>query len=219
MNRSALLCRHIRNHRLSHTINQVHQLNAIRHNHSQAINLPFRYTHTRTNTKYTPYNIILSLITSSIIIYTLTHNQPIVYCDNNQSNNQHNNSVTSHQTKRWFYYSGQMDIDEVGDDIRLISGSANKQLSEQISSLLGVPLCPTKLGSFSDGETQIQILDNIRDRHVFIIQPTTTSDTLMELLLLISTCRRASARKITAVIPYYGYSRQVCKSTFLYRLS
>jgi ribose-phosphate pyrophosphokinase len=75
---------------------------------------------------------------------------------------------------------------------------------------LGVALAKAKIEKFADGEENIQIMDNVRGRHVFIVQPTCTpvNDNLMELLLLISTARRSSAKEVTAVIPYYGYARQ-----------
>jgi len=93
--------------------------------------------------------------------------------------------------------------------LKLISGTANPDLAKRISKYLDVPLCKVDIGRFSDGEIKVRIAENIREKDVFIIQPTfAPADNLMELLLLIDACSRASARRITAVIPYYGYARQ-----------
>ena len=92
--------------------------------------------------------------------------------------------------------------------VRVISGTANKPLGEAIARKLNVPLCNTEILRFSDGEIFVQINENIRGAHVFIIQATNPpADNLMELLMLIEACRRASASNITAVIPYFGYAR------------
>jgi len=95
-------------------------------------------------------------------------------------------------------------------EMRLLSGSANPALSEELAARLGVPLTGVKLGLFNDGECNITIQDSVRGADVFIIQPTCppVNDNLMQLLLLISACRRASAARVTAVVPYYGYARQ-----------
>lgn len=92
----------------------------------------------------------------------------------------------------------------------LISGNGNRNLSAKISQLLKVDLAKSDVDSFKDGECAIRIEDNVRGRDVFIIQPTCPpiNDRLIELFLLISTLSRASAGKVTAVIPYYGYARQ-----------
>eukprot|EP01054_Gregarina_sp_Poly1_P002654 Gregarina_sp_Poly_1__2653@NODE_1723_length_3462_cov_318_234462_g1128_i0_p2_GENE_NODE_1723_length_3462_cov_318_234462_g1128_i0NODE_1723_length_3462_cov_318_234462_g1128_i0_p2_ORF_typecomplete_len428_score70_80Pribosyltran_N/PF13793_6/4_6e46Pribosyltran_N/PF13793_6/29Pribosyl_synth/PF14572_6/5_1e03Pribosyl_synth/PF14572_6/4_7e03Pribosyl_synth/PF14572_6/1_2e41Pribosyltran/PF00156_27/2_1e03Pribosyltran/PF00156_27/3_3e14UPRTase/PF14681_6/8_2e06Flavodoxin_3/PF12641_7/6e02Flavodoxin_3/PF12641_7/2_5e03F len=92
----------------------------------------------------------------------------------------------------------------------LFCGSSNKQLAETIASHLGTNLGNVKLARFADGEISLQFLDSLRGKDVYIIQPTSppVNENLMELLLMISTCRRSSAKKITAVVPYYGYARQ-----------
>lgn len=93
--------------------------------------------------------------------------------------------------------------------LRIIAGSANPDLAGRIAAYLGVELCGIEIGRFSDGEIRIHIEDNIRGRDVFIIQPTQPpADNLLELLLITDACSRASANRITAVIPYYGYARQ-----------
>jgi len=95
-------------------------------------------------------------------------------------------------------------------NVAIFSGNANLPLAQEIVQHLGVNLGSIKVGRFNDGEVSIQVLENIRGKDVYIIQPTCPSvnENLMELLLLISTMRRASARKINIVVPYYGYARQ-----------
>jgi len=92
----------------------------------------------------------------------------------------------------------------------LLSGNANFELAQSISRHLDTPLAKAKVQRFSDGETFCEINENVRGVDAFIIQPTCSpvNDTLMELLIMADTLRRASAEKITAVIPYYGYARQ-----------
>ncbi|RJO71868.1 MAG: ribose-phosphate pyrophosphokinase [Myxococcales bacterium] len=96
------------------------------------------------------------------------------------------------------------------DNIRIFSGNANRPLAENICKYLNLPLCQAEVGRFADGEVNVKILDNIRNRDVFIIQSTCppVNDHLMELLIMCDAARRASAASITAVIPYYGYARQ-----------
>lgn len=95
------------------------------------------------------------------------------------------------------------------NDIILISGTANPDLSERIARHLETPLCNVEIGRFSDGEIRLRIDDNIRGTDVFIIQPTfPPAENLLELLIIMDACARASAKRITAVIPYYGYARQ-----------
>jgi len=95
-------------------------------------------------------------------------------------------------------------------EMKLVAGTANPELAQELSARLGVPLMPVKIGNFNDGEVAIQLLENVRNSEVYIIQPTCTpvNDNLMQLLLLISACRRASASRVIAVVPYYGYARQ-----------
>jgi ribose-phosphate pyrophosphokinase len=93
--------------------------------------------------------------------------------------------------------------------LRLFSGSANLALSEEVARYLGMDLGPMVRKRFADGELYIQIQESIRGCDVYLIQPTCypVNDHLMELLIMVDACRRASARQITAVIPYYGYAR------------
>ncbi|QEY31127.1 ribose-phosphate pyrophosphokinase [Synechococcus sp. RSCCF101] len=93
--------------------------------------------------------------------------------------------------------------------LRLFSGTANPALSREIAAYLGVPDGPRVCKRFADGELYVQIQESIRGCDVFLIQPTCApvNDNLMELLIMVDACRRASARQITAVVPYYGYAR------------
>ncbi|MEJ7809421.1 MAG: ribose-phosphate pyrophosphokinase [Gemmatimonadaceae bacterium] len=92
---------------------------------------------------------------------------------------------------------------------KLLSGTANRPLSEEIARCLGVELCRCTVSRFADGEIFVRIDENVRGHDIFIVQPTNPpADNVMELLLLIDAARRASAARITCVMPYYGYSRQ-----------
>src|SRR5215204_3334479 len=97
-----------------------------------------------------------------------------------------------------------------GPMIAVFTGNANPQLAQDIARYLQVPLGRAHVGRFSDGEVTVELMENVRGRDVFIVQPTSppSSDHLMELLVMVDACRRASASKITAVVPYLGYSRQ-----------
>ncbi len=96
------------------------------------------------------------------------------------------------------------------DGITLLSGNANRALALKVSEHLGIPLADATVTTFSDGEILIQINENVRGSDVFVIQPTCSpvNNNIMELLLMIDALKRASARRITAVVPYYGYARQ-----------
>jgi ribose-phosphate pyrophosphokinase len=95
-------------------------------------------------------------------------------------------------------------------ELRLLSGSANPELARRLAEYIGVDLCPADIGRFSNGEIRVNIEDNVRGTDVFIVQSTSApvNDNLMELLLMIDACRRSSAHRITAVMPFYGYARQ-----------
>ena len=103
----------------------------------------------------------------------------------------------------------------IGRELTLISGNANRPLAREISNALGIELCETSVDRFSDGEIRVRILDTVRGADVFVIQPTCppVNENLMELLIIIDALRRASARKVIAVVPYYGYARQDRKET------
>jgi len=92
---------------------------------------------------------------------------------------------------------------------KLLSGTANPALAEEIGHCLGVDLCKVTVSRFADGEIFVRIDENVRGHDVFIVQPTNPpAENLLELLLLVDASRRASAARVTCVIPYYGYSRQ-----------
>ncbi|MCW8923568.1 MAG: ribose-phosphate diphosphokinase [Gammaproteobacteria bacterium] len=94
--------------------------------------------------------------------------------------------------------------------LRLFTGNANPELARKIADKLNLPLGKISVDTFSDGEICVEVMENVRGKDVFIIQPTCTpcNDNLMELLVMIDAMHRASARRVTAVVPYYGYSRQ-----------
>ena len=96
------------------------------------------------------------------------------------------------------------------EHLTLLSGRAHPKLSREIAEYLGVPLGRVQLQDFPDGEISVQLEQNIRGCDIFLVQPTgpPTNDTLMELLIMIDACKRASAERITTVIPYFGYARQ-----------
>ena len=94
--------------------------------------------------------------------------------------------------------------------ISVFAGNANPLLAQEITRHLHVPLGRAHIGRFSDGEVNAELMENVRGRDVFIVQPTCppANDNLMELLMMTDACRRASAKRITAVVPYFGYARQ-----------
>jgi ribose-phosphate pyrophosphokinase len=99
--------------------------------------------------------------------------------------------------------------------MKLIAGNSNRPLSEAIAAYLHIPLCKASIRRFSDMECFVEILENVRGEDVFVVQSTSypTNDNLMELLVTLDALKRASAKRITAVIPYFGYARQDRKST------
>ena len=95
-------------------------------------------------------------------------------------------------------------------DLKIVAGNANPRLAKEIAEQIGIDLLPITIKKFSDGETYVKIEENIRGKDVFIIQSTSSpvNENLIELMIIIDALKRASAARITAVIPYYGYSRQ-----------
>src|ERR1700688_3488489 len=95
-------------------------------------------------------------------------------------------------------------------ELALVTGNANPALAHDIARQLRLSVGCASVGRFSDGEVNIEIMENVRGRDVFIVQPTgpPANDHLMELLVMVDACRRASAARITAVVPYFGYARQ-----------
>ena len=105
---------------------------------------------------------------------------------------------------------GEAAISAKNGSIKLVAGNSNPELAAEISTVLGVPLTKASVRRFADMEIFVEIQENVRGSDVFIIQSTSfpTNDHLMELLIITDALRRASARRITAVIPYFGYARQ-----------
>jgi len=97
-----------------------------------------------------------------------------------------------------------------GKDIKVFTGNANRKLAADICKLIGIPLGNAEIGHFADGEVSATLYESVRGSDVFLVQSTCrpVNDNLMELLVMIDACRRASAGRITAVVPYFGYARQ-----------
>jgi ribose-phosphate pyrophosphokinase len=98
----------------------------------------------------------------------------------------------------------------IDDKLKIFSGSANPALADEICAFLGIPRAQANIVRFSDGECYVQLLENVRGADVFVVQPTSNpvDQHLLELLLMMDALKRASARRITPVIPYFGYARQ-----------
>jgi ribose-phosphate pyrophosphokinase len=96
------------------------------------------------------------------------------------------------------------------DNVVIFAGNANPELAALVANHLGIPLGKVVIGRFSDGEVMVEIMEHVRGKDVFILQPTCapSNDNLMELLVMCDAARRSSANRITAVMPYYGYARQ-----------
>ncbi len=96
------------------------------------------------------------------------------------------------------------------DNLVVFSGNANPQLASEIVQCLGIPLGRALVDKFSDGEINVEVMENVRGQDVFVVQPTCapSNDNLMELLVLMDAIKRSSAGRITAVVPYFGYARQ-----------
>src|SRR5690349_9539358 len=94
--------------------------------------------------------------------------------------------------------------------LKIFSGRANPALARRICEYLGLPLGAISIGNFPDGEISCKVEEDVRGRDVFLVQPTcpNVNENLMELLIMIESCKRASAERVTAVMPYYGYARQ-----------
>jgi ribose-phosphate pyrophosphokinase len=95
-------------------------------------------------------------------------------------------------------------------NLKIITGNSNPELAKEICDYIGIDLGKSEVKTFSDGEISLSLTESVRGADIFIIQPTSSpvNDNLMELLIMIDAARRASARRITAVLPYYGYARQ-----------
>ena len=97
-----------------------------------------------------------------------------------------------------------------GNSIALFAGNSNKPLAEAIAKELGTTICDAEVKTFSDGEISVTLTETVRGKDVFVIQSTSSpvNNNLMELLIIVDALKRASAAKITAVVPYFGYARQ-----------
>ena len=101
-------------------------------------------------------------------------------------------------------------MNDAAKNLRLLAGNANPELAQEISKYLDIPLVDAQVGHFNNGEIQVMIGESVRGKDIFIIQPTCqpVNENLMELLIMTDACKRASARSVTAVVPYYANARQ-----------
>src|SRR3954462_6718349 len=101
-------------------------------------------------------------------------------------------------------------MNRLSTEMKIFSGSAHRELAQRICAYVGMPLGDATVSSFPDGETYVKINENIRGRDILIVQPTCppSNQNIMELLIMVDAARRASAARITAVIPFFGYARQ-----------
>jgi len=111
-------------------------------------------------------------------------------------------------TRKMYFYRTPRIQQRMADKIVLLAAPASEDLGGDIAHLLGLNLNKLKMKKYNDGEANVNVVDSVRGKHVFVVSSTTSTDSVIELMLLISTLRRASAKQITAVVPYFGYSRQ-----------
>ena len=111
-------------------------------------------------------------------------------------------------TRKMYFYRHAFIDEKKANKLVLLSGTQSQELSNDIAHYLDIPISAMDLGKFADGETSVQAKVSVRGKHIYLVNSSTSSDAIMEILLITSMLRRASAKSITAVIPYYGYSRQ-----------
>ncbi|CAM9961632.1 unnamed protein product [Choristocarpus tenellus] len=112
-------------------------------------------------------------------------------------------------TKKWYFWKGRPSGEDASmDNMVIFGGSVYPEISRDICNLLGISPGRINLGRYADGECSVLIKDPILGKDVFIVTPTHTNDSLVELLLIVSAAKRSSAGSVIAVVPFYGYSRQ-----------
>ena len=149
-----------------------------------------------------------STISLSSSLYNKSSSSTTTYCDNNDPHDKFYTQPSFGATINLRRADKHRKISTVSlDSLCLISGTANKELTKEIAEMMKVNIADSTIGRFADGEVSVQINENVRGKDVFIVQTCASpvNDSIMELLLTVSCARRSGARRVTAVIPYFGY--------------